>query len=1003
MTLYYGKSYREITLFFYLGDYMAKKQSAKAIRDIRFRQIGNLMFYDGWHPDYVYFKTLLKAKEYYPTGIGPRPYDPEAAGIYADAAIRDAQAHANFNNLSEGDSIDEFSQRFTDILAFLKKAYDYELKNETAYFAEKYQQLIDTFSEEERKNIPEIQQCIDMIKNGTGKSDFDYMKFTSLINTIMQGYENAKTITQYEAVRLKQLDNAVTDLLDKKLSQLEGQAKASQWPDAEKKIKKHYDKFKRNIAVTYAEHGTMVTKDKNKQRYLIRGAYRFNKFTQSQQVADRKLAQWVEKMMTQLATNKAVITKLASVIMQSFPLNGDFSHLEEEVRSIIIQGVIEYGRQNLSRILDNRFNIKDMEVLADRLIQSNVFDTVQSFKIEGLPATFGQTVKESNLVKKIAKITDMAQQEKAGEKLYMLVRDLFKEEENFSKAGEQSYLIEAMRSYKKSTGSTAYESADKLISIIQELIKIRDQIEKDNKEILDANDDYMKEYEFEGKYNESATIVVRIKDGKPTVEMAGINQMLVDENIFKKSNSQNLTNLINTLMAQTSIRLKTDIINSLAYAHKNQKFNLSEQQLLNEVAGELRQVKIKIDGPILAEVVEARLGSMMLGKHGVAYHTGQKNNKNDNIFIEVGDTASMRKITSMIQKKYGADSQEALTVETLENILEDAQLKLLLEIQKKGQDAIAAAVKNNNPVVGNVSSQRYLTAAEFSYTNIKALSEKDEEIAKLWNEVKIAASNLKKMLQQRWPKSKDINELNEAKLLNLSNSFEISTTVKTGNTYNNQLGFKGGTLGKDNLRTQLDNLKSIFTYAGLSGEKLDADMDWLYSAIINCSPYTIVGEKNKGLIESYLGAAAAFALFDEGGQENMLISNTYQQFFNSVNNVMQQISPKILHLYRVNSIVVPGSQVLLRTIETLERDVLPSLNQIPEVMNRGAGIMVINHIDALKIPNRPISKSPTDKQPWKTVGERANGKVTLQILFLAGLMDIVNHMNKQLNGIEIPA
>ncbi len=60
------------------------------------------------------------------------------------------------------------------------------------------------------------------------------------------------------------------------------------------------------------------------------------------------------------------------------------------------------------------------------------------------------------------------------------------------------------------------------------------------------------------------------------------------------------------------------------------------------------------------------------------------------------------------------------------------------------------------------------------------------------------------------------------------------------------------------------------------------DLKWLYSAILNCAPTTVVGEANKSLIESYLGAVAAFALFDEGGTESMYISKTYETFFNSM-------------------------------------------------------------------------------------------------------------------------
>jgi hypothetical protein len=61
----------------------------------------------------------------------------------------------------------------------------------------------------------------------------------------------------------------------------------------------------------------------------------------------------------------------------------------------------------------------------------------------------------------------------------------------------------------------------------------------------------------------------------------------------------------------------------------------------------------------------------------------------------------------------------------------------------------------------------------------------------------------------------------------------------------------------------------LFESAGVPFEKGDAE--WLERAVINCSPVSIIGEKNKHIIEDYLGAMAAFALFDEGGAEAKII------------------------------------------------------------------------------------------------------------------------------------
>jgi len=57
-----------------------------------------------------------------------------------------------------------------------------------------------------------------------------------------------------------------------------------------------------------------------------------------------------------------------------------------------------------------------------------------------------------------------------------------------------------------------------------------------------------------------------------------------------------------------------------------------------------------------------------------------------------------------------------------------------------------------------------------------------------------------------------------------------------------------------------------------TGNRLSKDdIDWLQFAIINCTPYSVLGTSNKGLIESYLGSVAALALFDEGSAEGEVI------------------------------------------------------------------------------------------------------------------------------------
>ena len=108
----------------------------------------------------------------------------------------------------------------------------------------------------------------------------------------------------------------------------------------------------------------------------------------------------------------------------------------------------------------------------------------------------------------------------------------------------------------------------------------------------------------------------------------------------------------------------------------------------------------------------------------------------------------------------------------------------------------------------------------------------------------------------------------------------------------------------------MNNLYEIFEAAGL---KLSQDdQDWLLMSVINCSPASLIGDKKQNIIEDYLGALAAFALFDEGGAEAEIISGVAEKTRGGYS------SPNILHLYAVNSMYVPGSYVLTKVLEEVQ-------------------------------------------------------------------------------------
>ena len=106
-----------------------------------------------------------------------------------------------------------------------------------------------------------------------------------------------------------------------------------------------------------------------------------------------------------------------------------------------------------------------------------------------------------------------------------------------------------------------------------------------------------------------------------------------------------------------------------------------------------------------------------------------------------------------------------------------------------------------------------------------------------------------------------------------------------------------------------------------------------------------------------------------------------------------------MHLYLIDSVYYPGSYILYKTLQEIRTALKNKLEQVDNITRKGAGILIINKASESMIGNRPIS---TYKNPnpsiWQVTGEKVKSTIQLKILFLAGLMDIINSMNKILNG-----
>ena len=69
-------------------------------------------------------------------------------------------------------------------------------------------------------------------------------------------------------------------------------------------------------------------------------------------------------------------------------------------------------------------------------------------------------------------------------------------------------------------------------------------------------------------------------------------------------------------------------------------------------------------------------------------------------------------------------------------------------------------------------------------------------------------------------------------------------------------------------------------------------------------------------------------------------------------------------------------------------------------------VMILNKASYAMIPNRGnkktgIERTITDEHPWQTVSKEVSASTHIKVLFLAGLLDVVQNLRQTMN-IELP-
>lgn len=256
-------------------------------------------------------------------------------------------------------------------------------------------------------------------------------------------------------------------------------------------------------------------------------------------------------------------------------------------------------------------------------------------------------------------------------------------------------------------------------------------------------------------------------------------------------------------------------------------------------------------------------------------------------------------------------------------------------------------------------------------------------------ETKRRLATLKKMcieaeekLKQEGATEEQINTF----LKNIKDTIQISTTVKSYDKYQNKEGFHGGSLG-GSVENQLQNIYKMYSYGGITLP----DIEWMTFAVYN-SGANLLGSENKGPIENILSAVAGMLLFDDAGEQALYVKS-------QTDNFISPGSSKFLHLYYLNDFYFPSSYILSLTYNGLFKAYNLLQDQIGKPTSFLGNFKKESPVNGAKVTIQNNIAEPvlTDQESDWSSFFSANAKgVNINIVFLAGLLDIIDILNSSL-------
>lgn len=952
-----------------------------------FKRLGNLAFYDGFNMNYVYYKSLENIDT-------DRNEEYHNARINVLDSMGKGETKFKKDNLSENLFLNNNRGKITECLKVVQQGIEYETKNEIAYFKQRLNDFEKTFNEKDIEQIPALHQIKELFFSSIKENEIiDYNKFLSLVNILLSGLNNAKAVVSYEKKRIENIQDALKEMRSKREKQLNGLVVARQLTPQESAamLERSLKQYDQEINAYYIKNKSYAAKKDSKGKVYERLTGAATAFKSVHKTVDTTISNWIKKQFNSIFEDKNTLIIIKKIIQQNCTNQYiDYAAIEREVQGEIINNLVIIAQKHIPQIINGQYRNIPKRKLVETLEDS--IDIYQSYRIQGFYNNWALSGKQLKAFKDMDKNFDL-HNASAEEFIEMFSRLRAAKE---SKGKQLSQERQALYDYLDK--NNIYKKYSNIVSLIKNLKKIEQRLAKYEKRIRDGLQQIEKDESIKiGKDSQGKDVMLTLHITSKGVIVEELNESIKSlksfQQIFGTDSNMKLSTIkkaISTITGNASKTLRDAIADSVDKAisevAENERDNL-KNELNTMIRDGLQNLKVSVRGPEIGELLGAINFETSDKGHITVNLAGRTKTKNDIITVSLNydninfstsfETLLDRRdqtIAELIEQNVGTKSIE-----------EQLSVNVISAFQKDVAEGFAENTTNQrNRYTQNMKV--FLGQYEQFQHNSENMTKNLQEAMNEWKlyEQTLEAGNITpETIRQKYNRF----------LKSIENSFYVSTTVKSYDYYNNNIGFGGGSLG-GTLDAQLSNIADVFSLAGIPISQ--ADFNWIRYIVINCGS-NLLGEHNGNVVEEYLGSLAAFMLFDEGGAEVKILKDLEDKAKERYS------SPQILHLYKVNSIYVTGSYVLKQVEKDLQQ-YLGIMSNISKSRFHGASVRIVNNMNETMIPNRSYYKKYTslDTAPWTTVGELANKNVSIEIFFLAGLLDIADHLENILSGIELP-